>query len=319
VNTTQRGPGTYHHTFASANDSESGTLTVEDREPATFTVSALSPASRAVTQGTTVEVTATITNVGERDGTQQVRLDVGDSEVDSRSLSLASAESESVTLTVDTSSLAPGAYTHRIATVNDAENGTLTVERAGSPRFTVSALTPATTAVQQGTAVDVTATVTNEGQTTGSQQVRLVLDGTETDSESVSLAPGGNTVVEFDAVDTGSLAVGSHTHTVETANDSRSGTIAVSDDTGGTETTREPGGETTRPPDGTAEPTEVPGNGTQQAPTTAGNDSSGDGGGGSGDDGLVPWGLLQTILLYVGLPLAVVYGVLKALAIYLGY
>jgi len=47
--------------------------------------------------------------------------------------------------------------------------------------------------------------------------------------------------------------------------------------------------------------------------TTAGTLTVGESG------GLVPWGLLKTVALYLGATVAVIYGVLKGLAIYLGY
>ncbi|WP_276250420.1 hypothetical protein [Haloarcula rara] len=37
------------------------------------------------------------------------------------------------------------------------------------------------------------------------------------------------------------------------------------------------------------------------------------------DGGLIPWGLLRPLLMFVVLPIAVIYGILKALAIYYGY
>lgn len=41
---------------------------------------------------------------------------------------------------------------------------------------------------------------------------------------------------------------------------------------------------------------------------------------GSGDGGgLIPWGLLRTLFLYVVVPVGLVYGALKGVAIYLGY
>ncbi len=301
--------GSHTHAIATADDSQSGTLTIEDRVPATFTVSELSPTERTVTAGTTVDVSATITNVGERSGTQQVRLTVGESQVDNRTLTLDSSESAGVTLAVDTSTLGPGSYTHSIETANDSQSGTLTVDQSGTARFTVSELSPADTTVERGTAVDIQARITNEGSTAGTQQVRLTVDGSQVDSQSVSLPAGDDTVVSFESVDTGPFTTGTHTHTAATENDSHTGTITVTDTS---ETTQGPsdGTETTA---GTTEPTEVPGNGTA-APTTANNESS-DGGGG----GLLPTGLIQTLLLYVALPLALIYGGLKALAIYLGY
>ncbi|WP_191907519.1 hypothetical protein [Haloarcula sp. CBA1131] len=36
-------------------------------------------------------------------------------------------------------------------------------------------------------------------------------------------------------------------------------------------------------------------------------------------DGLIPWGILRAIFLFIFLPVAIIYGILKALAIYYGY
>ena len=52
-------------------------------------------------------------------------------------------------------------------------------------------------------------------------------------------------------------------------------------------------------------------------PRTAGTVTVGNGGGSGG--GLIPWGLLRAVVLYLVLPIAVIYGVLKAVAIYYGY
>ncbi|MEF8786948.1 MAG: hypothetical protein V5A45_13515, partial [Haloarculaceae archaeon] len=55
---------------------------------------------------------------------------------------------------------------------------------------------------------------------------------------------------------------------------------------------------------------------TRHSPTPAETTTTEDS---SGDSGLIPDGLLRAILLYIGVPLAVIYGILKAMAIYLGY
>jgi hypothetical protein len=36
-------------------------------------------------------------------------------------------------------------------------------------------------------------------------------------------------------------------------------------------------------------------------------------------DGLIPWGILRSISLFILLPVALIYAILKALAIYYGY
>jgi hypothetical protein len=69
---------------------------------------------------------------------------------------------------------------------------------------------------------------------------------------------------------------------------------------------------TTATPPGTLSETvpETPAETTQSTTT-----ESEDGGGG----GLLPSGLLGTVILWVGVPLLVIYGILKTMAIYLGY
>ncbi|MCU4926097.1 DUF1080 domain-containing protein [Halobacteria archaeon AArc-dxtr1] len=121
-----------------------------------FTVSDLDPEEASVEQGESLDVSATITNVGEEDDTQTVELRIDDEVVDSQTISLEgadedaaadvdasslSSDTESVpshvvnetTVTfedVDTGDIDPGEYVHAIATEDDEATGTLTVEEA---------------------------------------------------------------------------------------------------------------------------------------------------------------------------------------------
>ncbi|WP_373188865.1 hypothetical protein [Halolamina sp.] len=109
-----------------------------DREPAVFAVSSLdAPAS--ATQGDAIDVSADITNEADEDGaTKQVefRLDLdGDGTLDadetlaSQELTLNNSETKTVTFSgIDTSSIAPGEYTHGIVTEDDAARATITIE-----------------------------------------------------------------------------------------------------------------------------------------------------------------------------------------------
>jgi surface glycoprotein (TIGR04207 family) len=98
--------------------------------------------------------------------------------------------------------------------------------------FQISNLTAPTSALK-GDTITVTADVTNEGTAAGTQDVSYLFDGTvEGTIENVSLDPGQSTPVEFTFdVPTG-IASGDYTHGIETADDSVTATISLTDQTG---------------------------------------------------------------------------------------
>jgi hypothetical protein len=220
VDTGALGPGTYTHEIASANDSASGTLTVQ--QPTTFAVSNLQPASATATNGTTVDISATVANTGDLTGTQTVTLSVG-SVTQTQSLTLVAGANTTATFALDTGALGPGTYTHTIATANDSATGTLTVQQP--PTFAVSNLQPPSATVTNGTSVDISADIENTGDQQGTQTVTLSV-GSVTQTERLTLAAGANTTAAF-SLDTGALGPGSYTHEIGTANDSASGTLTV--------------------------------------------------------------------------------------------
>ncbi len=82
------------------------------------------------------------------------------------------------------------------------------VEELEGPVFAVSDLDPEEAEVMQGDTVTVSATITNEGDESGTQSVALMIDGDEVDSQEVELDSGGDTTVEFSDVDTSDLSEG---------------------------------------------------------------------------------------------------------------
>jgi len=303
---------------ASENDTRTGTLIVESDSPATFGVTDLTPADTTVATNGTVDVSATVTNDGDGAATQQVRMQVDGSTVARRSLTLDGGASTTVSFTdVGTGGLGPGTYSYGVASNDDSATGTLTVEDDGSEptaTFTLSPLEPATTTVSRGSSVTVTTTVTNGGAAEGTQTVRLERNGQQVDTADVSLAAGEGRTVTL-SFGTSELSNGSHVYSVSTDDDGQVGTLTVTTDSETTPT----GPATTptpEPPDGTSTPVD----GTATETTAAsGTTSTTTAGGADGGGGLLPSGLLGTLLLWVGVPLLVVYGILKALAIYLGY
>ena len=338
VNTSELGPGSYTYEVASKNDSQTGTVVVEGDSPA-FTVSDRSQSASTVTVGTTVDVSATVTNVGGETGSQRAVLAVDGSVTDSEDLSLAPDESARTAFAIDTNDLGPGTYTYSISTENDSEGGSLTVERddgdtnesdnetendetdidTPTPSFVISEFRPANPVVTQGDPLNVTATVENDGGREGTQRVRLLVDGGAVTEESVTLSTGESATLPLSA-ETESLAVGDHVIGLATDDDRRAGTLRVQAATTSTPTPQQSTATPTpQPPTATPTPPETVPTETTQSPTgttqTTTEESNDDDEGG----GLLPSGLLGTVFLWVGVPLLVVYGILKAMAIYLGY
>jgi hypothetical protein len=101
---------------------------------------------------------------------------------------------------------------------NDTNDG------SGSANLAVSI--DSTTAATAGDDVEVTTTVTNVGNTAGTQTISLSADGTQVDSTSVSLAAGSSTEVLL-SWSTESGDAGSHTLTVAPANATTSTSVTV--------------------------------------------------------------------------------------------
>jgi len=95
--------------------------------------------------------------------------------------------------------------------------------------FNVSDLTPTDATVTQGDAVDVSATVTNTGNASGTQDIEFRVDGSVVDTQSLSLDAGGSASVST-TLDTSGLDPGGHTHAVASVDDERSGTLTIEDD-----------------------------------------------------------------------------------------
>jgi hypothetical protein len=216
------GPGSYTPTISSANDTATGSLTVV--ETPNFEVSNLQPQSATVTNGSTLTVSATVTNTGGVQGTQTVTLSI-DGVSDTKSVTLDAGSNRTVEFqNVDTGALGPGTYTHEIASANDSASGTLTVQ-AGAD-FEVSNLTPATPTVTNGTALTISADVENFGDVQETQTITLTVGGL-TVTQQVTLNASEQTTVEFQNVDTGALGPGTYTHEIASANDSVSGSLTV--------------------------------------------------------------------------------------------
>jgi hypothetical protein len=224
VDTAQLGPGTYSHEIATENDTVSGSLTVQ--APANFQLDNLNPANGTAVEGEQIDISATVENAGDVQGTQTVTLSVG-SVTQQKQVTVNASDFQLVEFqNVDTGALGPGQYTHQITTANDTISGNLTVQ--DQAEFQVSNVQLSTGTIEQGQRINVSADVQNVGDVQGTQTVALAIDSVNA-SDSRTIAAGTTETVSFQnvLVDLGS---GDYTPTVSTANDSANGpTLTVLD------------------------------------------------------------------------------------------
>ncbi|MFA9417843.1 CARDB domain-containing protein [Natrinema sp. HArc-T2] len=250
VGTADLEPGEYPLSVATENETAETTITVEEPdEPATFGVS-IDETNSPVIPGEPLAVEATLENVGDRAGTQDVEIAVDDTPGESTAVTLESGETTTVTLNYDTANLEPGEYPLTVSTENETAETTVTVEQPAT--FAISDLTAPDTG-QPGDEVTVTATLENVGDREGTQTVAYAVDEQVVDESSVTLAAGETTTISF----TSQLPPGTSTHTIATDDDQASVTIeAVPADGGGTDGNGEtgPDGGPETPPQPPTEP-----------------------------------------------------------------
>lgn len=147
-----------------------------------------------VVEGNTLAVTAAIANTAEESDTESVDLIVGDSTVATASVSLGASESETVTIEWETEVGDAGGYTAIVSTKDTTDTAEVIVVEQGEFAVDVAGTN---SPVVQGNPLEVTATVENTGDVTGTQRVELALDGQVFDSTTVTLEPGESETVRF--------------------------------------------------------------------------------------------------------------------------
>jgi len=161
--------------FTSSTDDANVVLPI-DVTQAQFDVTNLNaPSSASV--GSTITVTAEVTNIGGGVGTTQpVSFRLGGSTIATKNVTVASGATESVTFNVSTSGLAPGNYTHGVFAAADSQTAQITIT-GGQPAFQIASVSsPAS--ISQGDGLNVSATIQNVGNGDGSTPVTLNINGT---------------------------------------------------------------------------------------------------------------------------------------------
>ena len=105
---------------------------IDPTDPAEFDVS-ITGTNTPIEQGVALTVDADIENVGGETGTQDIELVVGETVVDTTSISLEAGASSPLTLTADTDALEPGDYPVIVSSEDDTAETTVTIEPIDDP------------------------------------------------------------------------------------------------------------------------------------------------------------------------------------------
>jgi PGF-CTERM protein len=230
VGTAAGDAGEYVATVASADDSASANVTV--LAPGEFNMSILE--TSIPVEGETLNVTASVENTGDVADTQTIDLNVGSLGTDSAQVTLAGGSSTNLTLAVGTAAGDAGEYTSTVASADDSASANVTV--LASAEFAVS-IVETNSPVREGETLNVTATITNEGDVQGTRMIELSVNGTVVDSASPALGSGASRTINL-AWTPASGDAGSYTVTLASANDSASTGVTINAASG-------PGGTTT--------------------------------------------------------------------------
>ncbi|MCU4925820.1 PQQ-dependent sugar dehydrogenase [Halobacteria archaeon AArc-dxtr1] len=107
-----------------------------EEDEAFFEVADLEPAVATIDAGEPIDVSATVENTGDEEGTQDVELRVGDETLDATELTLEAGADETVSFeAIETDDLEPGEYSHGVHSEDDADTGSLTIEGEPDEEF----------------------------------------------------------------------------------------------------------------------------------------------------------------------------------------
>lgn len=231
----QLNPGEYTYAVAvGQSSSPKATGSVSVLTPPTFEL-ADTTENATVVRGANTSIRAKMTNVGAYRGLQTVRIEVdtdqngqysGTETLNESVFSLASDQSQTSTATVHTADMDPGRYQYRITTENATATGTLLVQQPAT--FQVQNTT-APANITAGEIANVSAVIENVGGVSGTDNVTLSSDSTNTSySRSVSLAPNETTTVSIGA-NTTNLSHGTHNYSLGTDADTDTVSVTVHD------------------------------------------------------------------------------------------
>ena len=175
--------------------------------------------SRAVAEpGETIVVSATVKNVGDESGSFDLDLFVNDEKRGTQPIQLDGKETTTVQFNVTKE--AEGTYVVKVGDLTKSFEISSDAQPATPAEFQVTDLTINPSSVMAGETVSISVKITNVGEESGTYTVNLTIDGTITNTRTVTLSGAATQIIDFGANETTA-----GTHTVEVSG--QSGTFTV--------------------------------------------------------------------------------------------
>ncbi|AUX10378.1 cell surface glycoprotein [Halalkaliarchaeum desulfuricum] len=171
---------------------DAGPITLAVEEPAAFETTDASLSESEIEAGDSVQITGTVENVGDREGTHEATLFRDGDAVETTAVTVAGGETETVTF--DRTYENTGTYELKI---DDAHAGDLTVTEPGSPAFELSNGTVTPEELLDGESVTVEITVENVGDDVGEHTAELLVNDTVVATETEQLDAGDSANLTF--------------------------------------------------------------------------------------------------------------------------
>lgn len=179
-----------------------------------------------VTEGETMEVTATIENTGTASDTQEVTLDIGGAQRDSTEVTLEPGNQTTTTLSWATGSGDAGDYTAAVATANDTAETDVTVEEPSS-NFKVH-INSTNSPVTENDTLTAEVIIENTGDKLDNQEISLSADGEIRDNVTVALDVGARQTRTLEW-DTEGTTPGDYTIEVASEDDTDTEEVTIND------------------------------------------------------------------------------------------
>jgi hypothetical protein len=158
--------------------------------PAEFTLSDLSISPATVAKGDTVSISVIVANTGDASGNYTCSVMINSITKDSKQVNINA--NEKTTLNFNITAEDDGINTVSI----DSLKGTFNVQSTPAS-FEISSLTISPAEVDIGETADISVTVINKGETTGTYEVKLNVNGVIIETKQVSLYGGASQPVNF--------------------------------------------------------------------------------------------------------------------------
>ncbi len=178
--------------------------------PSAFTVSSLTITPSEVNIGESAAISVLITNTGDLTGSYEVSLEINNTVVETKEVTLAGGDSEPVSfsITKDTA----GEYTVNVGGLL----GTFEV-RTPQAAFSISDLSVSPAEIQVGENVNISVSVANTGDITGTYGVTLEINNVVVETREVTLASGDSKMIAFTTTED---TVGTYTVNIDGLSDS---------------------------------------------------------------------------------------------------